>query len=76
MKKKDFLKYPIKHIDVKSFDATAIIESMAEMSFTSRETANAARIFNRMIIDQTCTGVRLIPLMNKWYLQKLLLSCH
>lgn len=57
MKKKDFLKYPIKHIDVKSFDATAIIESMAEMSFTSRETANAARIFNRMIMDQTCTNI-------------------
>ncbi|MBA7554969.1 Deoxyhypusine synthase-like protein [subsurface metagenome] len=57
MKKKDFLKYPIKHIDVKSFDATAIIESMAEMSFTSRETANAARIFNRMIMDKTCTNI-------------------
>ena len=57
MKKKDFLKYPIKHIDVKSFDATAIIESMAEMSFTSRETASAARIFNRMIMDQTCTNI-------------------
>jgi deoxyhypusine synthase len=55
MKKKDFLKDTIKHIDIKSFDATPIISSMREMSFTSRETASAADIYTRMINDRGCT---------------------
>ncbi|MBN2455630.1 MAG: deoxyhypusine synthase [Sedimentisphaerales bacterium] len=55
MKKKDFLKEPVKHIDVKSFDSTKIIEAMKDMSFTARETARAAEIFNQMISDDNCT---------------------
>ena len=47
--KKDFLKSPIEHIDITSFDARKIIASMEKMSFVSRETANAAKIFNEMI---------------------------
>jgi len=53
--KKDFLKNPVKHIDIKSFDSTKIIESMKEMSFTSRDTARAAEILNKMINDKDCT---------------------
>jgi len=41
MSKKDFLKEEIKHIDITSFDSTPIIKAMADMSFTSRETARA-----------------------------------
>jgi len=51
MKKEDYLKEKIKHIDIKSFDATPIIRSMADMSFTSRETARAAEILERMVRD-------------------------
>ncbi|MDC1033314.1 deoxyhypusine synthase [Candidatus Pelagibacter sp.] len=54
-KKKDFLKNPIEHIDITSFDARKIISSMKKMSFVSRETANAANIFNEMIQDKDCT---------------------
>ena len=57
MEKKDLLKDTIKHIDIKSFDATPIIASMREMSFTSRDTAVAADIFNRMINDTECTNI-------------------
>jgi deoxyhypusine synthase len=57
MEKKDLLKETIKHIDIKSFDATPIIDSMREMSFTSRDTAVAADIFNRMINDTECTSI-------------------
>jgi len=39
MEKRDFLKDPVKHIDIKSFDSTQIIESMKDMSFTARDTA-------------------------------------
>ena len=54
-KKKDFLKKPVEHIDITSFDSTKIIQSMEKMSFVSRETANAAKIFNDMINDKNCT---------------------
>jgi len=55
MEKNDFLRDPVKHIDIKSFDSTKIIEAMKDMSFTARDTAGAADIFNRMIRDDECT---------------------
>lgn len=55
MKKSDLLKDLIKHIDITSFDSTPIINSMRDMSFTSRDTANAADILDRMISDKDCT---------------------
>ena len=53
--KKDFLKKPVEHIEITSFDSTKIIQSLEKMSFVSRETANAAKIFNDMINDKNCT---------------------
>ena len=53
--KKTFLDKPVEHIDITSFDARKIISSMEKMSFVSRETANAANIFNEMIKDKDCT---------------------
>ncbi|MDC3114550.1 deoxyhypusine synthase [Candidatus Pelagibacter sp.] len=53
--KKDFLKNPVEHIDITSFDARKIISSMEKMSFVSRETANAANIYNEMLRDKDCT---------------------
>jgi len=55
MQKEDFLKDPVKHIDIKSFDSTEIIEGMKNMSFTARDTAKAAEIFNLMLNDEECT---------------------
>jgi deoxyhypusine synthase len=55
MKKIDYLKEKIKHIDITSFDSTDIINDMREMSFTSRETAQAADIFERMLRDSEST---------------------
>ncbi len=53
--KKDFLKKPVEHIDITSFDSRKIISSMEKMSFVSRETANAANIYNEMLEDKECT---------------------
>jgi len=53
--KKCFLQSPVEHIDITSFDARKIISSMEKMSFVSRETANAANIYNEMIRDEDCT---------------------
>ncbi|HQB48413.1 MAG TPA: deoxyhypusine synthase family protein, partial [Bacteroidales bacterium] len=56
MNKKDFLNRVVKHIDIKSFDSTPIIDSMRDMSFTSREIAQAADILQLMIKDANCTN--------------------
>ena len=53
--KSPFLKQPVEHIDIKSFDARPILDSMSKMSFVSRETANAAKIYNNMLADKDCT---------------------
>ena len=53
--KKNFLNKEVEHIDITSFDSRKIISSMEKMSFVSRETANAANIFNQMIEDKDCT---------------------
>ena len=53
--KKTFLNSPVEHIDITSFDARKIIDGMGKMSFTSRDTANAAKIYNEMISDKNCS---------------------
>lgn len=55
--KRELLRDTIEHIDIKSFDATPIIESMKKMSFSSRDTANAADIFLKMVRDKECTNI-------------------
>ena len=53
--KKTLLNSPVEHIDIKSFDARKIIEGMGKMSFTSRDTARAAGIYNEMLADKDCS---------------------
>jgi deoxyhypusine synthase len=53
--KKTLLNSPVEHIDIKSFDARKIIDGMGKMSFTSRDTARAAGIYNEMLADRDCS---------------------
>ena len=53
--KKSLLSNPVEHIDIKSFDARKIIDGMNKMSFTSRDTARAAGIYNEMLADKDCS---------------------
>ena len=53
--KSSFLNSPVEHIDITSFDSRPIIKAMSKMSFTSREVANAAKIYNNMLSDKDCT---------------------
>lgn len=55
--KRELLSEIIEHIDIKSFDSTPIIESMKKMSFSSRDTANAADILLKMVRDKECTNM-------------------
>jgi len=54
-RKKDLLSKEVEHIDITKFDSREIISSMEKMSFVSRETANAANIFNEMLKDKDCS---------------------
>jgi deoxyhypusine synthase len=53
--KKALLKNPVEHINIKTFDARKIIDGMGKMSFTSRDTARAAGIYNEMLADKDCS---------------------
>jgi len=53
--KKSLLSSPVEHIDIKSFDSRKIIDGMSKMSFTSRDTARAAGIYNEMLSDKDCS---------------------
>ena len=53
--KAQLLSKPVKHIDITSFDARPIIDSMSHMSFTSRDLAKAAEIYNMMLADKKCS---------------------
>ncbi len=54
-RKSDLLSKEVEHIDITSFDARKIVSSMEKMSFVSRDTANAAKIYSEMIRDKDCT---------------------
>lgn len=53
-KKKDYLKTPVEHIDITSFNAENIIEAMRGMSFSARDLARAAEIYDMMLSDEEC----------------------
>ena len=55
MKKKDYLRKPVEHIDIASINSIEIIKAMSAMSFTARDLANASDIFNRMLADKKCS---------------------
>lgn len=57
MNREDLLKDVVKHIDITKFDSTYLIESMKNMSFSSRDAANAGDIFLKMLDDKECTNI-------------------
>ena len=57
MEKKDLLKETVKHIDIKKYNSTDIIDAMRSMSFTSRDTARATDIFMKMVAEKDCTNI-------------------
>ena len=54
-RKAELLSKKVEHIDIRSFDARPIIDSMEKMSFTSRDLARATGIYNQMLGDKDCT---------------------
>jgi deoxyhypusine synthase len=57
MKKKDLLKNKIEHIDIKKINSVDIINAMKKMSFSARDLANAADIYDRMLKEKKCAVI-------------------
>jgi deoxyhypusine synthase len=54
-RKAELLSHTVEHVDITSYDARPIIDSMRKMSFTSRDTARAADILDMAIADKACS---------------------
>jgi deoxyhypusine synthase len=54
-RKAELLANVVEHVDITRFDARPIIDAMRKMSFSSRDTARAADIFNMAIADEGCS---------------------
>ncbi len=54
-RKAELLSKTVEHVDITSYDARPIIDSMRKMSFSSRDTARAADILDMAMADQTCS---------------------
>ena len=57
MGKKDFLNKKIEHIDIKTVNSVDIITAMKKMSFSARDLANAADIYDRMLKEKKCAVI-------------------
>jgi deoxyhypusine synthase len=52
--KKELLTTPVKHIDITQHNVVALVDAMASMAYTSRDTARAASIYEMMLRDTEC----------------------
>ena len=52
--KKELLQHPIQHIDIKQHNVVPLVDAMASMAFSSRDTARAAQIYEMMLRDTEC----------------------
>src|SRR5579871_2994983 len=52
--KKELLQRPIQHIDIKQHNVVALVDSMKNMAFSSRDTGRAADIYEMMLRDKDC----------------------
>ncbi len=52
--KKELLQTPIQHIDITAHNVVPMVDAMAAMAYTSRDTARAASIYDMMLRDTDC----------------------
>ena len=57
MRKEELLKDVVEHIDIKKIDPTEIVDAMRKMSFTSRDLARAADLYDMMLRDEDCAVI-------------------
>ncbi|MDO9246091.1 MAG: deoxyhypusine synthase family protein, partial [Phenylobacterium sp.] len=54
-RKAELLSTTVEHVSIDQYDARPIIDSMRQMSFTSRDTARAADILTMALEDKACS---------------------
>jgi len=52
--KKELLSHPIEHLDIKKYNVAPLVDAMAHMAFSSRDTHRAASIYDMMLRDTEC----------------------
>ena len=52
--KQELLELPIEHFDVTRHDVTGLVEAMRRMSYSARDLARAADLYDRMLRDKGC----------------------
>ena len=57
MQTKEHLQAVVKHIDIKSFDPTLLINQFEHMAFQARNLARAAHIYDTMLADRDCSVI-------------------
>lgn len=55
MKSEKYLKSKIKHIGIETNNIVDLVDSFSAMAFQSRNLANAAKIYGKMVADKDCT---------------------
>jgi deoxyhypusine synthase len=55
--KKDFLREPVRHIDITRHNVVPLVEAMRSMAFSARDLARAAEIYDRMLADKNCAVI-------------------
>ena len=55
--KKELLSKPIEHVDISQHNVVPLVEAMSKMSYSSRDLARAADIYDRMLRDQDCAVI-------------------
>jgi len=52
--KKELLKSPIQHLDLKQHNVVPLVDAMHSMAYSARDTARAANIYDMMLRDTDC----------------------
>src|SRR5271170_2523076 len=55
--KKELLKSPIQHLDIKQHNVVPIVDAMSHMAYSARDTARAANIYDMMLRDTDCGAI-------------------
>lgn len=57
MKKSDYLKDVVKHIEISKHNVVPLVDAMDKMAFSARDLARAAKIYNMMLSDKSCSVI-------------------
>ena len=57
MKKSDYLRDTVKHIEMAKHNVVPLVEAMGNMAFSARDLARAAKIYDAMLQDRNCSVI-------------------